>query len=236
MRRRAALVVSGAVLLALAGIAVMAGIALAVVFKGGNALASGPQPVTTSTRAVVSAVAQLDGNAEAPSGLGEARMQVDVTARDGGHGVFVGVAPAADVERYLAGADVDLVTDVQLQPLRLTTRHRPGTEAVPAPGSQGFWLARARTDGGTARLTWPARDGDYRLVVMNADASPGVDVDARVAFVVPSASRITTTVLVVGIGTALLGVVLLTVGLLGSRSSRGPSSAEPVPAGASRSA
>ena len=236
MRRRAALVVSGAVLLALAGLAVLAGIALAVVFRGGNSLASGPQPVTSSTRAVVSAVAQIDGADEGASGLGRARTQIDVTARDGQRGVFVGVAPAADVERYLAGADADLVTDVRLQPFRLTTRHRPGTGAVPAPGSQSFWLARAQADSGTARLTWPARDGDYRMVIMNADASPGVDVDARFAFVLPSASRITTIVLVGGIGTGLLGVVLLTVGLLRSRSGTGPSSAGPVMAGASRSA
>ena len=213
-RRRTALVVVGAIVMAFGGLAAVTGLVLAVVFGPGNMLASGPHPVTTATRALVSPMAELDGVSEAPSVLGRATIQVDATVRAGERGVFVGVATADDVQRYLAGADVDVVTDVQFQPFRLTTRHQPGTVAVPAPRTQGFWVARAEADAGTVRLSWPVRDGDYRVVVMNSDRSPDVHVDARFAIVVPSALRVSLIVLVAGLATALLGAIVLAVGLL----------------------
>ena len=92
---------------------------------------------------------------------------------------------------------------------------------VPAPRTQNFWVARAEADSGTARLSWALRDGDYRLVFMNADGSPAVDVDARFALVVPSGLRISLIGLAAGLGTALLGAILLTLGLL-SPSTTGP--------------
>jgi hypothetical protein len=227
MSRRIPLVVLGAVVLAFGGLAALAGLALAVVFGSGNVIASGPQPVTTPTRALVSPMAEFDGVSGAPSVLGQARIDVEATARGGERGVFVGVATAADADRYLAGADVDLATAVEFLPFRLTTRHQAGAVVVPAPRTQTFWVARAEADSGTARLSWPARDGDYRIVFMNADGSPAVDVDARFALVVPSALRISLILLAAGLGTALLGGIMLTLGLL-SRST-GPRSSSDAP-------
>jgi hypothetical protein len=214
MSRRTPLVVLGAVLLAIAGFAIVAGAFLVAVFGSGNVLATGPQSVATSTRALVSTAAEFDGLREAPSLLGQARIEIEATTRDAGRGVFVGVAAADDVDRYLAAADVDIVTDVRFLPFRLTTEHRPGAGSVPVPGTQHFWVARAAVDNGTARLSWPVRDGDYRIVLMNADGSPNVDVDARFALVIPSAPRVGVIVLAVGLATALIGAVVLTFGLL----------------------
>jgi hypothetical protein len=225
MSRRIPLVVLGAVILAFGGFAVVAGLVLAVVFGSGNVLASGPQPISTGARALVSPMAEFDGVSGAPSVLGQARIEVEATVRGGERGIFVGVAAAHDVERYLTGADVDLATDVRFQPFRLTTRHQSGAGVVPAPGTQGFWLARAEADSGTARLSWPVRDGDYRIVFMNADGSSAVDMDARFALVVPSALRVSLIVLATGLATALLGGIMLTLGLLSpSNRPRSPSS------------
>jgi hypothetical protein len=227
MSRRTPLVVLGAVLLAIAGFAIVAGAFLVAVFGSGNVLATGPQSVATSTRALVSTAAEFDGLREAPSLLGQARIEIEATTRDAGRGVFVGVAAADDVDRYLAAADVDIVTDVRFLPFRLTTEHRPGAGSVPVPGTQHFWVARAAVDNGTARLSWPVRDGDYRIVFMNTDGSPAVDVDARFALVVPSALRISLIVLAVGLGTALLGGIMLTLGLRSQ--STGPRSSSDAP-------
>ncbi len=229
MSRRIPLVVLGAVLIALGGLAAVAGLVLAVVFGSGSVLASGPQAVTTPTRALVSPTAQFDGVDKAPTGLGQARIEIDVTVRGGERGAFVGVAAAEDVRRYLAGTDADLATDVRFQPFRLTTQRQAGTGTVPPPGTQDFWLARTELGSGTARLSWPVRDGDYRIVFMNADGSRGVDVDARFAFVLPSALRISVIVLATGLGTALLGGFLLMLGLLAppSHGPRTPSAGAP---------
>ena len=220
MSRRTPLIVIGAVILGLASLVVVTGVVLAAVFGSGNGLATGPHAVSTSTRALVSSVAEIDGLSRAPSGLGQARIEVDATVRSGGTGVFLGVGRAEDVDRYLAGADVDVVRDFEVSPFRLSTQHRPGGAVLAAPGDQSFWAARAEARSGTARLSWPVQDGDYRVVLMNADGSPGVDVDGRFAVVVPSAFGISMTVLATGLVLGLVGLVLLTLGLTAPRSPR----------------
>jgi hypothetical protein len=229
MSRRTPLIVIGAVVLALAALVVLAGVVLAAVFGSGNALATGPHPISTPTRALVSEVAEINGLSAAPSGLGQARVEVDATVPAGDAAIFVGVGRAADVDRYLAGADVDLVTDFEISPFRLTTQHQPGAAAVAAPGSQNFWVAHAEAASGTARLSWPVQDGDYRIVLMNADGSPAVDLDGRFVVVLPSAFAISLTVLATGLGLALIGGVALTFGLLAPRSAGPPPAAGGAP-------
>jgi hypothetical protein len=162
-------------------------------------------------------VAEIDGLGGAQQWFGRTTIEVEATIRTAGAGVFVGVGRAADVDSYLAGADVDLVTDVEVSPFRLTTRHRPGAGVPAAPDRQDFWVARAEARSGTARLSWPLDDGDYRVVFMNADGSPAVDVGGRFALVLPSAMRISLIVLASGLAIALLGGLALTLGLLAPR-------------------
>jgi hypothetical protein len=72
-------------------------------------------------------------------------------------------------------------------------------------------------------MSWKIRNGDYRVVVMNADGSPGVDVGGRVALAIPHLFAIGIGLLVAGLSVLVAGAVLLTLGLL---SGRGPT---PVP-------
>ena len=53
------------------------------------------------------------------------RSKIDV--RGWGKPVFVGVGPAEAVDRYLAGASVETVTDVEVRPFELTTTVREGS-------------------------------------------------------------------------------------------------------------
>jgi hypothetical protein len=214
MSRRIPLIVIGAVIGAFGALTAVAGIFLAAAFGSGNTLSTGPHSVTTATRALVFPVAQFDGLQAAPSVLGQPRVEIEATMRAAEPGVFVGVGPAAAVDRYLAGADVDLVTDVEVSPFRLTTGRRAGSGALAAPAAQDFWVARAEARSGTARLSWPVQDGDYRIVFMNADGSPAVDVDGRFAVMLPSAFGISLVILASGLGLALLGASVLTLGLL----------------------
>ena len=170
--------------------------------------------MTAPGRALISSVAEIDNSSDARDFLGNSRLEIEATARSAGHGVFVGVAPAAAVDRYLAGAEVDVVQDFDLAPFTLTTDRLPGTAAPAAPGAQDFWVARAEATTGVAALTWTIRDGDYRVVVMNADAAAGIDVDGTFGVVIPRAFALSMVVLVIGLVLGVLGFVLLLVGLL----------------------
>jgi hypothetical protein len=89
--------------------------------------------------------------------------------------LFAGIAPAGDVRRYLGGV---AYTTVGGQGERDVTGG-PGS-TVPAPPAAALpWAVRAEGRG-TLTLTWAVRDGDWMVVVMSSDASPGLTVRADV--------------------------------------------------------
>jgi hypothetical protein len=92
--------------------------------------------------------------------------------------VFAGIAPTADVERYLRGTGHELVSDVDYSPFRADYRRLEGDRRPAKPGAQRFWAASAQGPG-RQTLTWDVEDGDWSIVVMNADASRGVDADVK---------------------------------------------------------
>ena len=108
--------------------------------------------------------------------LGSVRLTIDPGAE--GPGIFAGIGPTADVARYLDGVSYDVIRDFELSPDRVLYR-RVGGEAAPAPpGDQTFWAAQVTTSE-PDELTWEVESGDWTVVLMNADGSRGVDLDAR---------------------------------------------------------
>ena len=211
MSRRVGIIV-GCCLLAVGGLVAVSGVALLVAFGSADGLYTGPHPLTSSSRALVSSTADIENAAASDRAFGQTRIDIQATPR-GAHGVFVGIGPAADVDRYLAGSSVEVVTDFEVAPFRLTTQPRPGSASVRAPGSQDFWVARAEAASGTAALSWTVRDGDYRFVFMNADGTPAVNADARFGVIVPGARTLGVTVLLVGLVLGAGGVIALVLGL-----------------------
>lgn len=103
------------------------------------------------------------------------KVRLEVTGEDGGK-VFAGIARTSEVSDYLHGVGHAVVTDLDSSPFRADYRERPGT-AVPAkPAGERFWDASVQ-GAGKQTLTWDVRDGDWSVVVMNADGSPGVHAD-----------------------------------------------------------
>jgi hypothetical protein len=87
---------------------------------------------------------------------------------------FVGIARTQDVTRYLRDTAHTIVTDVSYPDFDADYDPQPGARRPAAPATQDFWAASA--DGpGRQTLTWDVEDGDWSIVVMNADASRGVD-------------------------------------------------------------
>jgi Domain of unknown function (DUF4389) len=100
--------------------------------------------------------------------LGTLRIRLEPRA---GARMFLGIAPTADVERYLGTVRRQSVTGM--------TGGSPdyalhaGAAPAMAPGRLSIWAARTSGRHDVA-LTWPVRKGAWTIVIMNADASRGI--------------------------------------------------------------
>ena len=99
--------------------------------------------------------------------------------------LFIGIGPSADVARYLGNVAHANVQDVDFDPFRVTYLSITGGPPQGPPADQTFWVASA-AGVGTQTLTWKVHEGDWSVVLMNADASRGVaanvDVGAKLSF------------------------------------------------------
>jgi Domain of unknown function (DUF4389) len=126
--------------------------------------------------------------------------------------VFLGIASAADVARYLGDVPRDVVQDFS----ESTTdyRFRAGSGVPADPAAQDFWVASA-TGAGEQSLRWEVQDGRWQIVAMNADGSRGVQDDLAIGAELPN-------LIWVGVGLLVAGALLLAVGglliYLGARS------------------
>jgi hypothetical protein len=102
-------------------------------------------------------------------------------ASTGGAPVFVGVGSHSEVDGYLRDVRHDEAVRLGLLGAGDVRYRRVEGSTTPAPpATQGFWEASAH-GAGRQQLTWVAAPGAWAIVVMNADASPGVSVEARAA-------------------------------------------------------
>jgi hypothetical protein len=118
--------------------------------------------------------------------------------------VFVGIGPATDVDSYLGAVGRSVVTELDRRP---HYDEEPGAAPATPPGEQSFWVASA-TGAGSQALTWNPEDGDWVVVLMNEDGSAGVEADLSIGAEVDP-------LIWIGIGTLLVGLVILLLGALG---------------------
>ena len=156
--------------------------------------------LTSSGVAVRSEAADIHIDA-APSQL-DLQFRLSVTPTDPATPVFVGIAPAADLDQYLSGAAHDQVTTLSLGGVP-TYRTVAGTDSVAPPADQDFWVAKA-TGTGTQQLSWTAESGQWSLALLNASGASGVAVSAV-------GSVRSGVLLPVGIGLFIGGLVLTVV-------------------------
>jgi Domain of unknown function (DUF4389) len=160
-------------------------------------LMSPTQDFSTPTYAIVSKSANIDndtGERALDTFLGDVRIR-SKSVRP----VFVGIGPAAAVDRYLGGVERDVVDDLDSDGDPRYSR-RPGREPSARPGRETFWVASAK-GAGVQTLEWDPEDGNWRAVVMNEDASRGVASDLSIGAKLDS-------VLWIGLGLLAFGAVL----------------------------
>ncbi|QXV56473.1 DUF4389 domain-containing protein [Amycolatopsis sp. TNS106] len=148
-------------------------------------------------------VATTAGDVPAARALGDIRVRVTAL---GPKDVFVGVAPAPAAERYLSGTDYATVTDLASGELAV---HR-SPESPVLPWEVGIWTVSAAGPG-TQTITWPDQAGDWTVVVMNADGSPGVDVRVEAGATLPILGWLSWTLLVAGALLLAAGVALAAI-------------------------
>ncbi|KQT94216.1 hypothetical protein ASG49_04760 [Marmoricola sp. Leaf446] len=184
------------------------------------------QPLRSPTYAVASTNLAL--HVDAPPALtpeallGDTRLTVTPSTDEP---VFVGIAPTAAVADYLRGVERDVVTGMSGD--RPLLERSGGDRPTTLPEEAGIWTARS-TGTGPQRLTWTPQDGDWTVVVMNADASAGVDVGAAAGAEVPALRPVMWTLLGLASGALLLGGLLVLLPLravsrdTGARAARAP--------------
>ena len=116
--------------------------------------------------------------------------------------LFVGIGPAADVEAYLAGVERSRLTGGSTAAQVL-----PGGAPATPPAQQGFWVATAAGPG-PQQLTWTASEGQWAVVVMNADGSRAVTAELTAGVTAPVLPGLWTGLLA-GAAAALLAGALL---------------------------
>jgi hypothetical protein len=112
--------------------------------------------------------------------LGDVRVQVHSDKP-----VFVGIARASEVDRYLNGVGHTTVTGTNKD----SVHDYSGGAVTPAdPTTAGFWVASG-TAGGVQNLQWRAHPGRWRAVVMNADGSRDVRAGMAIGAEAPNLER-----------------------------------------------
>jgi hypothetical protein len=117
---------------------------------------------------------------------------------DSGRRIFIGIARADDLERYLRGTEHDDVSGLTYHPVRVDYDHADGHAPGRAPTEQSFWV-QSRSGTGSVAVDWKPRPGKWRAVLMNADGSRGVSAELQFG---------ARTALLWWIGAALLGLAV----------------------------
>ena len=201
---KVALLVVGSIF-GLIALGVLAGGGTAVVFDqtqrdADGYLSSSFEGYSTSTYALVSETIEL----QAPGAgswndlVGKVRIwsQAD-------HPVFVGIARTEDVAGYLGSVRREESRDLFD---RRDFRILSGGAPVTAPADQPFWVA-STTGSGSRNVTWDVQDGDWTIVVMNADGTQDVDASLAIGAELPS-------LLWIGVGALAAGGLVLAVAAL----------------------
>ncbi len=164
-----------------------------------------PLPIEVSSRAVVT------DDLELPtywfvSSSDDVRVEGVAT---GSEMIFMGIAPTDAVAEYLDGVTHDEITDWDFfknDAEDVVYTKNEGTTDPAAPGTQGFWVASV-SGSGEQTLDWTIQTGEWALVVMNADGSPGVSADVQLGVLAPSV------LLPIGLASLVVGLVGLIGGI-----------------------
>jgi hypothetical protein len=198
----------GIVMIVLGGLALLGAGGLLAVFGFDNTATSPTFRITGNGRAVVWGTGSIRHGTPLPARY---TTTLSLHVRAGDKDVFVGIGPTNEVARYLAGAATDRATSVGWPARVIVTTPQPGQAVPPPPDQQTFWVAKA-SGSGTQSVDWSIEAGTWAVVIMNADASAGVDVLGRGSLKIGAITPIMIVLAVIGLGLVAGGIVVLVTG------------------------
>jgi hypothetical protein len=135
------------------------------------------------------------------------KIKVTAESREG-KPVFVGIARTSDVEDYLAGVPYTTVDDVDVSPFDADYTRHSGNRHPVSPEHAGIW-AESSHGNGRQTIDWEIDDGDWSVVVMNADGSLGVDADIQAGANIPFLDELGWSAIGSGAFALVLGIGLI---------------------------
>jgi hypothetical protein len=202
-------VVGGSVLAVIGAVVALGGGAILALGGSNGTFESGHRDVSTKTAALVSEPAKINDTQSVTDVLGHPGVRISADSVRTDRNLFVGIGPKAQVDRYLAGAPIDRVRDFSIDPWNIDKSARAGTATPKPPATQSFWVAKSA--GSSAAIDWKVRDGNWRVVVMNADGSRGVATMSEFAVKIPHLATLALIALIAGLVTLIGGIALIAV-------------------------
>ncbi|MET4591434.1 DUF4389 domain-containing protein [Arthrobacter sp. 754] len=196
----------------------------------GGYLTSPRERFAVDSSAIVSARAEgmRDDAFPGPLPFDVGSIRIWAESANPGKDIFVGIGPRADVDRYLSGSNFSELREVRFRPFNVEYREVQGTAQPTVPAAQDFWVASS-SGSGEREFDWSIAAGDWSVVVMNADASPGVAVDLKAGFRSELFGPIAAGLLAGGAILLVLGVPLLIFGAQGLGRHTPPPPSVPAP-------
>ncbi|HEX9260609.1 MAG TPA: hypothetical protein VF855_13805 [Acidimicrobiales bacterium] len=148
----------------------------------------------------------------APYGFGGRSIAVRAQDRAADSEVFIGVGRKDQVDAYLTAVAFDEITDIEPEPFAATTTAHAGAGSPGAPASETFWIEKAQGTG-EQRVDWDLEDGDFKVVVMNADAASLVDVRSGFEVEIPWMFPAGVSLIVAGALVLLIGFAMVVGGI-----------------------
>lgn len=182
-------------------------IGLQLIAGDGDGYLTKSADLETGSYALVSGEIDLDSLAAIPGDL-LGTVRIRMTPEDG-RPLFVGIAPAAEVDRYLSGVRHVQVSDIT-DGGSATYDLVPGDAKPAAAARQDIWEAESH-GAGERTITWKPQDGEWKVVAMNADGSRGVAVHSE-------AGAKLGWLLWTGLGFLLAGLALIAMAIVLGRS------------------
>lgn len=156
-----------------------------------------------------------------PSGqVATVRLDVETQAPSP---VFVGIGPVENVDAYLDGVAHAEVTRVGPDP---TYRAFDGSAPSALPADQDFWVASSE-GAGLQTLTWDLEQGEWAVVIMNADAAADVDIEAAAGVQTELVVLIGALLILGGLMVGSVAAILLVVALRRTTASTGETAEMP---------
>lgn len=128
------------------------------------------------------------------------------------HPLFMGIARTDDVARYLNGTGYATIQHLVTGDV---TTHQGAAPSAP-PASAVPWAASTHGNG-EVTLLWKPRAGDWSIVLMNTDASPGVALHGDLGAKAPLLPWIAGGLLFIGVALGCTGGWLIVRGIRGRR-------------------